>query len=115
MARLGFVDTKGQIFHINQNPDNSVLKKKKKQEETPALAAVSQTVKPTQTVNTINSDGYTATNKKYGDYKYQDYANKKDYKIYKKDGKSYYYNDKTKQYVDMDTPTMTSAEQEKRL
>lgn len=118
MANLGFVDTKGQIFHINQNPDNSVLRKKKKKDEAPAMAAVTQTVKPTQTVkstaNTVNADGYTETNKKYGDYKYQDYANKKDYKVYKKDGKSYYYNENTKQYVDMDTPTMTSAEQDKK-
>lgn len=77
-----------------------------------AVSKPTQTVK--QTVNTVNSDGYTETNKRYGDYKYQDYANKKDYKIYKKDGKTFYYNEKAKQYIDMDAPTMTSAEQDKK-
>ena len=71
-------------------------------------------VKPTTTVSTPNSDGYTLTSKKYGDYDYHDYANKKDYKIYKKDNKSYYYDEKTKQYVDMDTPRMIDPKQDKK-
>ena len=62
----------------------------------------------------INNDGYEETNKKYRDYDYLDWANKKDYKIYKKDGKAYYYDEKRNQYVDMDTPVMTSSEQSKK-
>ena len=55
MARLGFVDTEGNIFHINQNPDNSVLRKKKKKEETvPAMVKVAQTVEPTVKVAQTN-------------------------------------------------------------
>lgn len=55
MARLGFVDTEGNIFHINQNPDNSVLRKKKKKEETvPAMVQVAQTVEPTVKVAQTN-------------------------------------------------------------
>ena len=55
MARLGFVDTEGNIFHINQNPDNSVLRKKKKKEETvPAMVQAAQTVEPTVKVAQTN-------------------------------------------------------------
>ena len=54
MARLGFVDTEGNIFHINQNPDNSVLRKKKKEEEAPAMVKVAQTVEPTVKVAQTN-------------------------------------------------------------
>lgn len=61
-----------------------------------------------------NSDGYEETNEKYGDYKYQDYLNKKDYKIYRKDGKAYYYDEKTNRYVDMDEQTMVSPEEDKK-
>ena len=47
MARLGFVDTEGNVFNLN----SSSSKKKKKQVQTqaqvPAMAAVAQTVKPT--------------------------------------------------------------------
>ena len=75
------------------------------------MAAVSKQpsteVKDVRTIKT-NDDGYTETNKKYGDYKYQDYANKKDYKIYTKDNKSYYYDEKRKKYVDMDEQSMTT-------
>ena len=83
------------------------------------MVAVGQTVQPTTTVqptvqSTINNDGYEETNKRYGDYKYQDYLNKKDYKVYKKDGKSYYLDEKSNRYIDMDTPTMTSAEQDRK-
>lgn len=66
------------------------------------------------TVSTVNNDGYTETNKKYGDYKYQDYANKKDYKIYTKDNKSYYYDEKNNRYVDMDEQSMTTKELDKK-
>ena len=55
-ARLGFVSTEGEIFHINENPNNSVLKrKKKKDEEAPAMAAVTQTTKPTTDIRTIKT------------------------------------------------------------
>lgn len=64
------------------------------------------------TVQMPNSEGYTPTNKKYGDYKYQDYLKKKDYDVYKKDGKAYYFNGEN--YIDMDTPSIVSPEQDKR-
>ena len=55
MARLGFLDTEGNIFHINENPDNSVLRKKKKKDEDYAIANAGQTVKPTDTVKDVRT------------------------------------------------------------
>ena len=61
MARLGYIGTDSKIFHINENPDNSVLRKKKKEEE-PALVKVAETVKPTtQTFNSESSKIQTFT------------------------------------------------------
>ena len=61
MARLGYIGNDSKIFHINENPDNSVLRKKKKEEE-PALVKVAETVKPTtQTFNSESSKTQTFT------------------------------------------------------
>ena len=60
MARLGYIGNDSKIFHINENPDNSVLRKKK--EEEPALVKVAETVKPTtQTFNSESSKTQTFT------------------------------------------------------
>lgn len=118
MARIGFMGADGRLFKPSEEY-KKIEKKKKKQEEAPAMAAVgqnkpTQTVKVNQTVDTVNNNDYKETDKKYGDYKYQDYANKKDYKVYEKDGKSYYYDEKRNKYVDMDEQSITSKEQDAR-
>lgn len=51
--------------------------------------SVNKDIRTVKTVNNSNADGYTETNKKYGDY-YNDDESKKDLKIYKKDNKFYY-------------------------
>ena len=91
------------------NSNNKIINTPKKQ----GIDLSATTIK-TSDIGKINNDGYEETNKKYGDYKYQDFKNKKDYKIYKKDGKAYYYNEKTKTYTDMDETSLTSKENDKK-
>ena len=50
-------------------------------------------------------DSFTDTGKKYGDYFYFDYENKKDNKIYKKGNNYYLFDDKTNSYVDVNQAT----------
>ena len=50
-------------------------------------------------------DTFTDTGKKYGDYFYFDYENKKDNKIYKKGNNYYLFDDKTNSYVDVNQAT----------
>ena len=47
-----------------------------------------------------NKDGYLDTKKKYGDYNKNDLS-KSNYKIYQKDNKYYYFDEKDKKYKDM--------------
>ena len=97
MARLGFVDTEGNVFHINQNPDNSVLRKKKKNEETaPAMAAVSKQpsteVKDVRTVDTVSQFKETQKNLKKAEKNLNEKTEarqKKEAEIYKKEGQSF--------------------------
>ena len=122
MARLGFVDQQGNVSHISSSSSYTPVKKKKKDEEIKTTQTIKtndirtqKTEQPKKsTVGTVNSEGYTETSKKYGDYKYQDYANKKDYKIYTKDNKSYYYDEKNKRYVDMGEQSMTTKDADKK-
>lgn len=45
-----------------------------------------------------NADGFIDTGKKLGQYSNVDYKNRKDWKVYSKDDKFYFYNEKTKKY-----------------
>lgn len=68
-----------------------------------------KTVKPTVETPTkttqpvVNAEGYKETGKTYGDYWYQEYATRKDDKIYEKDGKYFLYDSKSGKYQDVDT------------
>lgn len=113
-------------------PNNNLEVKQTVQTAKPAMAAVAQTTTPKTEVKktttkpktiaeqvedsneTPNAEGYTPTNKKYGDYDYHDYLKNKDYQVFKKDGKAYYYNPNTNSYIDMDTPRMISKELDKQ-
>ena len=99
-------NNKSPISTIQDNKDIRTVKTETKKEPV-------QKEEPIKT-STVNSDGYEETNKKYGDYKYQDYANKKNYKIYTKDNKAYYFDEKRNRYVDMDEASFTSKEQDKK-
>lgn len=105
--------TKGMQYY-----DNGTLvgkKKKKKDEEDVRTVKTEDTVKKnTQVNNTPNKEGYIKTNQKYGYYDYHDYKNKKDFDIYKKDGKAYYYDPRNKTYNDMDTPYYADPTQDKK-
>lgn len=122
MANLGILGQDNTVSHISSSSSYTPKKKKKKDEEIKTTQTIEtkdirtqKTEQPKKsTVGTVNSEGYTETSKKYGDYKYQDYANKKDYKIYTKDNKSYYYDEKNKRYVDMDEQSMTTKELDKK-
>lgn len=91
-------------------------KKKKKKNETDIRTIKNEDVNKRNTLvnNTPNKDGYIKTNKKYGDYDYHDYSTKKNYDIYKKDNKAYYFDPKTKSYVDMDQQRISTPEIEKK-
>lgn len=94
------------------NRQNQMLSPTNNKTQSTQPKTVEKQEQPTERI--INADGYEQTNEKYGDYKYTDYLNKKDYKIYKKDGKAYYYDEQRNRYVDMDTPEMISPEEDKR-
>ena len=60
---------------------------------------------------------YVDTGKRYGDYFYQDYATRRNDKIYSKGGKYYVFNSKTNQYEDIDSSsksTITTVEEQNR-
>ena len=68
----------------------------------------SNTTSPIAPINKNNQkeeEVYQDTGKKYGDYFYYDYENKKDNKIYKKGNNYYLYDDRTKSYTDINQAT----------
>lgn len=84
---------------------NNVPKSSKGEKETTTLSS---------SVGNINKEGYKSTGKKYGDYKYQGYKERKDYEIYEKEGKYYYYDVKRKSYIPMDQAELTTPELDKK-
>ena len=84
---------------------NTVPKSSKGEKETTTLSS---------RVGNINKEGYKSTGKKYGDYKYQGYKERKDYEIYEKEGKYYYYDAKRKSYIPMDQAELTTPELDKK-
>ena len=84
---------------------NTVPKSSKGEKETTTLSS---------RVGNINKEGYKSTGKKYGDYKYQGYKERKDYEIYEKEGKYYYYDAKRKSYIPMDQVELTTPELDKK-
>ncbi len=67
------------------------------------------------TTNVTNNEGYTDTGKKYGDYRYWDYKNKSNYKIYSKNGKYFYYDEQKGKYTELDNENrITTPEQAKK-
>lgn len=89
-------------------------KKKKDEEDVRTIKTEDNKAQNTQVNNTPNKEGYIKTNQKYGYYDYHDYKNKKDFDIYKKDGKAYYYDPRNKTYNDMDTPYYADPTQDKK-
>jgi len=51
-----------------------------------------------KTTSKVNADGYTDTGKTLGQYSKVDYENRKNWKVYSKDDKFYFYNERTKKY-----------------
>lgn len=84
---------------------NTVPKSSKGKKETTTLSSI---------VGNVNKEGYKSTGKKYGDYKYQGYKERKDYEIYEKEGKYYYYDAKRKSYISMDQAELTTPELDKK-
>lgn len=84
---------------------NTVPKSSKGKKETTTLSS---------SVGNINKEGYKSTGKKYGDYKYQGYKERKNYEIYEKEGKYYYYDAKRKSYIPMDQAELTTPELDKK-
>ena len=61
------------------------------------LGIQTTSVQPTVTFDT-NKDGYTYFGKTFGDYDFHNFSTMGNYKIYKKDDKYYYYDEKDKKY-----------------
>lgn len=73
-----------------------------------------QAVKLSPTAGQVNQEGYKDVGTTYGRYKYQNYAERKDYKIYEKEGKYYYYDEKRKVYTPINQAELTSKELDKQ-
>lgn len=73
-----------------------------------------QAIQLSPTAGQINTEGYKDLGTTYGRYKYQNYAERKDYKIYEKEGKYYYYDEKRKVYTPIDQAEMTTKELDKK-
>lgn len=71
-------------------------------------------IKLSPTAGQVTEDGYTDTGTTYGHYKYKNYAERKDYKIYEKDGRYFYYDEKNKKYISVSQSEMTSKELDKK-
>ena len=84
---------------------NTIPKSSKGEKKTTTLSS---------SVGNVNKEGYKSTGKKYGDYKYQGYKERKDYEIYEKEGKYYYYDAKRKSYIPMDQAELTTPELDKK-
>lgn len=94
-------DSKG--WKIVKNDPAPIKTTVKKDNNNNQLAPIKTTTKAKNYLTT--QDGYIDTGKKLGEYSKVDYENRKDWKVYSKDDKFYFYNERTKKYEQITNQT----------